>query len=167
MDEERDERMFAKMEQQVAKAEVHLKGMSDKDRSWFQTMKQRRDERERLTNNFKANAAKANEDDDDKSKAGKKADDRLKKLSDSKRKKAIDADKKKSPMQLSKERYRQNIEKGSLLRARAVKMQKKPQKLRAIHEPEDGPKQFVKKSRSSKFAQDLTDTSRRGTKRLR
>lgn len=167
LDEEREERMFAKMEQQVAKAEIHLKGMSDKDRSWFQTMKQRRDERERLTNNFKAAAAKANEPDDPAAKAAKLKEDRLKKLSESKRKKVTDADKKKTPSQLAKERYRQSMEKGSLLRAKALKSAKRPQKLRSVHDQDDAPKQSVKKPRTSKFANDLTDTSRRGAKRLR
>lgn len=169
MDEEREERMFAKMEQQVAKAEIQLKGMNDKDRQWFQTMKQRRDERERLTNNFKTNAQKAADGgaEGENGGAAKQKEDRFKKLSESKQKKITKADKKKSPSQLFKERHRQNLEKGSLLRAKAAKVQKKPQKLRSVHDPDDGPKQSARKPRASKFAQDLTDTSRRGAKRLR
>lgn len=160
MNEERDERLFAKMEQQVSRAEIQLKGLSDRDRQWFQTMKQRRDEHERLTNNFKAAEAAAKDPN-----GGKP--DRLSKLSDSKRKKLAAAERKKTPSQLAKEKYKKGIERGSLLRAKAVKTQKKPQKLRSIEENDDGNKRAMRKPKSSKFAQDLTDTSRRGAKRLR
>jgi len=157
--EERDERLFAKMEQQVSRAEIQLKGLNDRERQWFQTMKQRRDERERLTNNFKANEEAAKHSNPAKN-------ERLSKLSDAKRKKLADADKKKSPAQLSKEKYKKGLEKESYLRAKSAKVQKRPQKLRSIDEFVAN-KREVRKPRTSKFAQDLTDTSRKGAKRLR
>lgn len=160
MNEERDERLFAKMEQQVSRAEIQLKGLNDRDRQWFQTMKQRRDERERLTNNFAANEKAA------KDPLNATKNDRLSKLSDSKRKKLADADKKKSPAQLAKKKYKKSLETGSLLRAKAAKVQKRPQKLWSI-EDTDVKRREVRKPKTSKFAQGLTDTSRKGAKRLR
>lgn len=150
------------MEQQVSKAEIQLKGLSDNERQWFQTMKQRRDEHERLTNKFKTSEELAKKDDKVNNNLNP---DRLNKLSDSKRKKILDAEKKKRPFQTPKEKYKQGLEKSSLLRAKAMKSKKRPQKVNAV--PEEKESHPLRKARVSKFAKDLTDTSRRGAKRLR
>lgn len=173
MNEERDERLFAKMEQQISKSEMTLKGLNDRDRSWFQTMKQRKTERDRLDAEFKANetaksAATVKQEPGDKRKPGS-AD--LSKLSESKRKKKEVAERKastsnKHPSQLAKQRYIQSKEKTSLLRAKATKTAHKPQRVRSIEE-NVYERKTLKNKRESKFSVDLTNTSRRGTKRLR
>lgn len=169
MNEERDERLFAKMEQQISKSEQTLRGMNERDRSWFQTMKQRKTERERLDANFKASeeAKQATV----KTEPGAKRKGDLSKLSDSKRKKKEDAERKastsnKHPSQLAKQRYIKSKEKTSLLRAKASKAAHKPQRVRSIEENTVERKSF-KNKRESKFSVDLTNTSRRGAKRLR
>lgn len=149
-----------------------LKGMNDRDRSWFQTMKKRKTERDRLDANFKANEA-AKGATTVKTEAGDKrkgaAD--LSKLSESKRKKKEDAERKastsnKHPSQLAKQRYIQSKEKTSLLRAKATKAAHKPQRVRSIEE-NVVERKSLKNKRESKFSVDLTNTSRRGAKRLR
>lgn len=174
MNEERDERLFAKMEQQISKSEMTLKGLTDRDRSWFQTMKQRKTERDRLDADFKANETAKNAADTVKKEPGDKrksgaAD--LSKLSESKRKKKEVAERKastsnKHPSQLAKQRYIQSKEKTSLLRAKATKTAHKPQRVRSIEE-NVYERKSIKNKRESKFSVDLTNTSRRGTKRLR
>lgn len=172
MNEERDERLFAKMEQQISKSEMTLKGMNDRDRGWFQTMKQRKSERDRLDTNFKANAeAKTAKtvklESGDKRKGGPD----LSKFSESKRKKKEAAERKastdnKHPSQLAKQRYIKSKEKTSLLRAKATKTALKPKRVHSIEE-NIVEKKSVRNKRESKFSVDLTNTSRRGTKRLR
>lgn len=172
MNEERDERLFAKMEQQISKSELALKGMNDRDRSWFQTMKQRKTERDRLDANFKANeAAKAVPDVKSESGDKRKRTTDLSKLSESKRKKKEAAERKadltnKHPSLLAKKRYIQSKEKTSLLRAKTSKLAYKPKRVRSIEE-NITEKKSMKNKRESKFSVDLTNTGRRGAKRLR
>lgn len=162
LNEERDERIFAKMEQQIAKSEITLRGLEDRERQWFQSMKQRNAEKERLTNNFKENEKAKKAGDTSK----RKPDSDISKLSESKRKREETAAAMKTPSQLAKERYIQKRDNASFLRAKAVKSQKKPRRLNALDD--DIPqKQKIKNRKVSKFAQDLTDTSRRNAKRLR
>lgn len=173
MNEERDERLFAKMEQQISKSESTLRGMNERDRSWFQTMKQRKTERERLDTNFKANEATKSvtsvKTEVGNKRKGGAAD--LSKLSESKRKKKEIAERKastsnKHPSQLAKRRYIESKEKISLLRAKATKTAQKPKPVRSIEENVKE-RRSVKNKHTSKFSVDLTNTSRRGTKRLR
>lgn len=170
LNEERDERLFAKMEQQISKSEQTLRGMNERDRSWFQTMKQRKTERERLDANFKA-SEDAKQASTVKREPGAKRKGDLSKLSESKRKKKEDAERKastsnKHPSQLAKQRYIHSKEKTSLLRAKATKTAHKPKRVRSIEENTVERKSF-KNKRESKFSVDLTNTSRRGAKRLR
>lgn len=159
MNEERDERMFAKMEQQIAKQELSLKGMGDRERTWFQTMKHRKAEKERLDNNFKAAEAAKNN-------PGKRtAADDLSKLSESKRKKKEEASAKKTPSQMAKQKVREQQEKISFLRAKATKIANKTKRIRQVDEINE--RQSVKNKRESKFSVDLTNTSRRNAKKLR
>lgn len=168
LNEERDERLFAKMEQQISKSEMSLRGMNDRDRSWFQTMKQRKTEKDRLDNNFKAvNVAKNAAEVKTEPGAKRKAD--YSKLSESKRRKKEDAERKagnKTPSQLAKQRFIQHKEKSSLLRAKASKTAQKPKRVHSIEENVRD-RNSVKNKRTSKFSVDLTNTSRRGAKRLR
>lgn len=169
LNEERDERLFAKMEQQISKSEMSLKGMNDRDRSWFQTMKQRKTERDRLDAEFKAKETTKSAASETGGKSKGATD--VSKLSESKRKKKELAERKastsnKHPSQLAKQRYIQTKERSSLLRAKAVKTAHKPKR---VHSIEDNvvEKRSVRNKRESKFSVDLTNTGRRGAKRLR
>lgn len=159
LNEERDERTFAKMEQQISKHELSLKGMGDRERAWFQTMKQRKTEKDRLDNNFKAaEAAKAN---------GKRtAPDDLSKFSESKRRKKEEASKKANKMPTQKQKFKEHQEKISFLRAKATKIAHKTKRLRQVDE-QNADRQTVKNKRTSRFTVDLTNTSRRNAKKLR
>lgn len=160
MNEERDERLFAKMEQQIAKHEVSLKGMGDRERTWFQTMKHRKAAKDRLDSKFKAAEEAKNAPEK------RSAESDLTKLSDSKRKKKEEADKKQTPSQLAKQKIRQQQEKMSFLRAKATKIAHKTKRIRQV-DMNNGEKQVVKTKKVSKFAVDLTNTSRRNAKKLR
>lgn len=147
------------MEQQIAKQELSLRGMGDRERTWFQTMKHRKAEKDRLDNNFKA-AEEA------KNNPGKRtAADDLNKLSESKRKKKEEAQAKKTPSQMAKQKVRDQQEKISFLRAKASKIAHKTKRIRQIDEINE--RKTVKNKRESKFSVDLTNTSRRNTKKLR
>lgn len=161
MNEERDERTFSKMEQQIAKQELSIRGMNDRERSWFQTMKQRRQERDRLDQNYKdAEAVKL-------AASGKLSEIEMTKLSASKRKKKEDAEKKLTPSQQAKQRVRQAQEKASFLRAKASKIAMKTKRIRQVDAPAADRQESAKKKKVSKFAVDLTNTSRRNAKNLR
>lgn len=150
------------MEQQIAKQELSLKGMGDRERSWFQTMKQRKTEKERLDNKFKAEAEAA------KNPTGKRsAESDLSKLSESKRKKKEEAEKKKTPSQMAKQKIRDQQEKISFLRAKASKIAHKTKRIRQVDDIQDARQAKAKTKRPSKFAVDLTNTSRRNAKKLR
>lgn len=163
MNAERDERLFAKMEQQISKSEISLRGMGDRERSWFQTMKQRKTEKERLEANFKQAEAAKNAPNDLKH----KAENDFSKFSESKRKKKEDALKKsnKTPSQLAKQKYKEKLEKVSLLRAKASKTAHKVKRIRQVDEVSN--RQSVRNKRESKFSVDLTNTGRRNAKKLR
>lgn len=148
------------MEQQIAKHELSLKGMGDRERTWFQTMKHRKAEKDRLDSKFKAEAEAA------KNPGKRPAESDLSKLSESKRKKKEEAEKKKTPSQMAKQKIRQQEEKMSFLRAKATKIAHKPKRIRQVDEAPDG-RQKAKTKRPSKFAVDLTNTSRRNAKKLR
>ncbi|XP_031617925.1 probable ATP-dependent RNA helicase DDX27 [Contarinia nasturtii] len=163
LNEERDERMFAKMEQQISKQELSLRGMGDRERTWFQSMKKRKQEKERLDNNFKATEAAKNVN-------GKRTatTSDLSKLSESKRKKKEEATAKKTPSQMAKQKVRDHQEKISFLRAKASKIAHKTKRIRQIDEMNnDRHMANNKNKRVSKFSVDLTNTSRRNTKKLR
>lgn len=161
MNDERDERSFAKMEQQIAKQEIFLKGMNERERSWFQTMKQRRTEKERLDNNFKdAEAAKQV------ASGHKFTEADLSRLSASKRKKKEEAEKKMTPSQLAKQRVKDAQEKASFLRAKSSKTAMKTKRIRQVDAPRQQREQ-TRNKKTSRFSVDLTNTSRRNAKKLR
>lgn len=148
------------MEQQIAKQELSIKGMGDRERSWFQTMKQRKAEKDRLDNNFKTTEAAKNA-------PGKRtAECDLRNLSESKRKKKEEAEKKKTPSQLAKQKIREQQEKMSFLRAKASKIAHKTKRIRQV-DMNSIERKTVKSKKESKFAVDLTNTSRRNAKKLR
>lgn len=152
------------MEMQINKAENSLRGLSGEEREWFQTMKQRREEKERLSVNP-----------DDKrstSQGGRKfggggvgGHENNKK--NSKRRREERKAERRTPEQSAKARAMREIEKASLVRAKLSKSHRKPGRLNAM--PDDQPKRSMSASnkKRSKFSHDLTDTSQRGAKRLR
>lgn len=151
------------MEQQISKSELTLRGMNDRERGWFQTMKQRKQEKDRLDSNFKAIEDAKNVVTDGK----RKSTTDLSKLSESKRKKKEEAEKqlRKTPSQMAKQKYRESQEKASFLRAKASKIAHKTKRIRQVDEARRPMANKMK--RASKFSVDLTNTSRRNAKKLR
>lgn len=66
---------------------------------------------------------------------------------------------------MAKQKYKEQQEKISFLRAKATKIAHKTPRIRQVDEKKE--RQTVKNKRASKFSVDLTNTSRRNTKRLR
>lgn len=158
LDDEFAERQFAKMEMQINKTENTLKGMTQPQREWFQSMKQRRDEKERLSVNETIAAGNSKQLPKHKRKGDAHE---FSKRNIKKRK-----EEKRTPEQLAKARAVREIEKVSLVRAKLAKSQSRPGRLNAMEEDKRPEKQQTNKKRS-KFLTDLTDTSQRGAKRLR
>lgn len=141
---------------QINKTENTLKGMTQPQREWFQSMKQRRDEKERLS----VNEAKASGKIDPKDKRKQGAHE-FNKKNMQKRK-----EDRRTPQQLAKARAMREIEKVSLVRAKLSKSHSRPGRLNSMVEDRKPEKTQGNKKRS-KFLNDLTDTSQRGAKRLR
>ncbi|KAF9793911.1 hypothetical protein SFRURICE_003431 [Spodoptera frugiperda] len=175
LDEEYAEKQMNKMEKQTAKLEGAIKTEGEqvgpkievkRQREWFQTPKEKREEKERL--------ALTKHPDKDKKKGGK----------GKKRKHSEDGDdsddggrKKKKPNKhkpkdTPEERVNREMEKVALLQSRMEKRKKKQRRIRAVDDDDDRPQHAPRKSnkmkkKQSNFANDLTDTSRAATKRLR
>lgn len=179
LDEEQAERQLAKMEQQLSKTERKLQGTQSAQRSWFQTRKQREDEKARLAITSPEENQKA--DTNEKKGAGKRKRSEyggegedgppIKELNAKKKK---EEPKKKSPEQLAKERVIKEIEKASLVRAKMSKLKKRPGKLSTVadekarrHVSDYNKLKPTKRRGQSAFTNDLTDVSRSGALRLR
>lgn len=163
MDEEFAERQFAKLEMQINKTENSLKGLTAPQREWFQTMKQRKEEKERLSVNPKETTEKAKDKSaNNKAKKRGSGDHEFNKKNSKKRR-----EEKMHPEQLAKLRAMREIEKVSLVRAKLMKSKSRPGKLNAVREDDDISKSKASNKRRSKFNLDLTDTSNRGSKKLR
>ncbi|XP_037048402.1 probable ATP-dependent RNA helicase DDX27 [Bradysia coprophila] len=166
LDEEFAERQFAKLEMQINKTENSLKGLTQPQREWFQTMKQRKEEKERLSVNPTETTNKG-KDKKDKSTDGKarkrsKGDHEFNKKNTKKRR-----EENMHPDKLAKARVMREIEKVSLVRAKLMKSKSRPGKLNAIQEDDEASKSKMTNKRRSKFNLDLTDTSNRKSKTLR
>lgn len=163
LDEEFAERQFAKLEMQINKTENSLKGLTVPQREWFQTMKQRKEEKERLSVNPNETTDKGKDKKSNKQpKKRGSGDHEFNKKNAKKRR-----EERMSPEQLAKARAMREIEKVSLVRAKLMKSKSRPGKLNAVREDDDIPKSKVNNKRRSKFNLDLTDTSNRGSKKLR
>lgn len=176
-EEERAEKMLAQTEQQLSKTERKLKGTKldgeKQKREWFQTHRQRMEEKERLSINPKDPEAKAKK----KQKKRKRGEDDESDLEDYIFKKRNIEDKlkkEKKPLEKSaraqaRERAIKDLEKASLTRAKMSKSQNKLQKLRTVEDvssfKNDKPIYKPRKS-GSKFDFDM-DTSKKGVKKLR
>ncbi|XP_014366734.2 probable ATP-dependent RNA helicase DDX27 [Papilio machaon] len=172
LDEEYAEKQLNKMEKQTAKLETNLKKEKDgpqievkRQHNWFQTPKEKREEKERLAltrhpgkENLKAKGKKRKRDDDSDEDDGKK-----------KKKKAT----KHTPKDTAEERVRKEMEKVALLQSRMAKRKKKQRRIKAVDDNDDERSQLrnnqkpKNKKKQSNFANDLTDTSRAAAKRLR
>ncbi|XP_001602245.2 probable ATP-dependent RNA helicase DDX27 isoform X1 [Nasonia vitripennis] len=159
LEEERQDREIAKIENQANRAENMLKESDSKDqRSWFQTKKERQSEKEKLMLTEK-------QDKDPKSK-NKKEKQPLN-IVEEKAKKA----KKKAPkLDPAEERAMKELNKVAAYQARMAKRSNKLKKIRTCVDDVETPythKQKANKRKASSFANDLTDTSRKGVKRMR
>ncbi|KAM3955940.1 dead-box helicase Rs1 [Aphomia sociella] len=176
LDEEYAEKQLKKMEIQTAKLEGNLKKEDGQDapkyeikrqHEWFQTNKEKREEKERLAltqhkgketqQKGKGKKRKRDSDGDSDDDGGGK-----------KRKKQT----KHKPKDTPEERVKREMEKVALLQSRMAKRQKKQRRIRAVDDNDDRApapqkKPFKPKKKQSNFANDLTDTSRNAAKRLR
>ncbi|XP_065367423.1 probable ATP-dependent RNA helicase DDX27 [Calliphora vicina] len=176
LDEEQAERQIAKMEQQLSKTERKLLGNKNEHRDWFQTKKQREDEKQRLSLNPEEDKTKKPVDKNKKRKRPEYGGDGedgppVRDLSAKKKKKEEEKKRVKTPEQLAKERAMKEIEKVSLVRAKISKLRKRPGKLSAVSDvsaySKAGASGKPKRGGNSAFTNDLTDVSRSGALRLR
>uniref|UniRef100_A0A1B0FGA2 RNA helicase n=1 Tax=Glossina morsitans morsitans TaxID=37546 RepID=A0A1B0FGA2_GLOMM len=175
LDEEQYERQLAKAEQQLSKTERKLlANQTNERRQWFQTKKQREEEKLRLQvtpNDDMSKTLKKGKGSKRPVHGGDGEDGPPVKELKSKKKKP-DA-KPKTPEQLAKERALKEIEKVSLVRAKMSKLRQRASKLGAAtegskHDNNAGlNKQKSKRHGHSAFTNDLTDVSRSGALRLR
>ncbi|KOC65020.1 DEAD-box ATP-dependent RNA helicase 28 [Habropoda laboriosa] len=154
--EEKQERELAKIENQTNRVENLLKNENNKDiqRTWFQTHKERKEEKEKLSLNEKPKTNK------EKKKQNKEHPN-------------IVEEKKNKFKQVKKEtaedRANRELEKIGAYQARLAKKKNKQQKIRTIAENNQSitnGRASLKRSKSS-FAADLTDTSKKSVKRMR
>lgn len=148
LEEEYAERMLAKAENQANKAQRILTGENE-NRPWFQTTKERKEEKNRLALKPK----------DPKKKTKKKNDDEV----------PVKNNKNKKPQkgkETADDRARSELDKVALLQARLAKKKTKPKKIRSCPDELVDAGKGTKRSRSN-FTDDLTDVSKKGVKRMR
>ncbi|XP_023245376.1 probable ATP-dependent RNA helicase DDX27 [Copidosoma floridanum] len=154
LEEEKAEREIAKMENQANRVENMLKDEDSKeDRVWFQTKKERQNEKERLKLSEKQKAGKSNNQDP------------LNIVQEKKK-----AKKKKPQLDPAEERAIKELNKVAAYQARMAKRNNKPKKIRTIIDDSERPynkRPETGKKRKSSFFNDLTDTSQKGVKKMR
>ncbi|CAK9823753.1 Probable ATP-dependent RNA helicase DDX27 [Anthophora retusa] len=158
LEEERNERELAKIENKANRAENLLKNENDKgaQRTWFQTNKERKEEKEKLSLNEKQ--PKMN------NKEKRKQNKELPNTVEEKKNKFKQVKK-----ETAEDRARRELEKIEAYQARLAKKKNKQQKIRTIVENDQSlanRRASLKRSKSS-FAADLTDTSKKSVKRMR
>ncbi|EFN89832.1 Probable ATP-dependent RNA helicase DDX27 [Harpegnathos saltator] len=154
LQEEKSERELAKIENQANRAENLLKDVEERNhRSWFQSKKERRMEKE----NLRLTERPTN-----------KKKDREKEpinIVEDKKKKAQNEPKKDT----AEDRAKRELDKIAAYQARLAKRKNKPKKIKTIMDESNrdfSRKGSLKRSRSS-FVDDLTDTSKKNVKRMR
>nr|CAG4638420.1 EOG090X059J [Cyclestheria hislopi] len=168
LSEEKTESQLAALENQVNRAEklVTKKGDStEPKRLWFQSHRERMEEKERMRLSFQGGEGESEENGRKKKKKNKGTNQKLKqKERDKKRKKA-----KKAQEMTAEQRARSELEKVALLQARLAKKMNRPKRLRQSNDVamSSGSKKQASKKSKSAFANALTDTSRRSVKNLR
>ncbi|XP_026490193.2 probable ATP-dependent RNA helicase DDX27 [Vanessa tameamea] len=175
LDEEYAEKQLKKMEKQTAKLEGSIKKEegptgpkfeSQRQHDWFQTPKQKREEKERLA--LTLHPGKGGQLQKGKGKKRKNDDDSDDDINKKKKKKVT----KHAPKDTAEERVRREMEKVALLQSRMVKRKKKLRRIRTMEDDDDRPapnknKQSKKRKKQTNFASEFTDTSKASTKRLR
>ncbi|XP_076624413.1 dead-box helicase Rs1 [Colletes latitarsis] len=158
LEEERNERELAKMENQANRAEKLLMNENGKDeqRNWFQTRKERKEEKEKLLLTEKPkNKGKKN-----KSKSKEPSN-----IVEEKKKKVTKEPKKET----AEDRAKGELDKIAAFQARLAKKKNKQKKIRTVMDDDKfsvNRKASLKRPKSS-FAADLTDTSKKAVKRMR
>ncbi|XP_035730261.1 probable ATP-dependent RNA helicase DDX27 [Vespa mandarinia] len=155
LQEEKNERELAKIENQANRAENLLKGSDDKNhRSWFQSAKERKREKEKLSLTTKQPRKKKNKEEKE-----------FSNVVEEKKKNA----KKEQHKETAEDRANKELEKIAAYQARIAKQKSKAKKIRTVVDKSGynvNNKGSKKRSRSS-FADDLTDTSNKNVKRMR
>ncbi|XP_058796893.1 probable ATP-dependent RNA helicase DDX27 [Phymastichus coffea] len=158
LEEERQEREIAKIENQAKRAENILKESDKKgERSWFQSKNERQQEKEKLNL-----TEKQNKNAKDKNMKNHKS----LKMVDEKAKKSKKIAQKLDP---AEERTMKELNKVAAYQARLAKKNNKQKKIRTMiddSERNHDPKK-ARKRKASSFANDLTDTSRKNVKKIR
>lgn len=171
-EEEKAEKMLAQTENQLNKTEKKLKSDRKEEkqsRQWFQTHKERMEEKERLS-------IRPKEENKEKKKKRKRGSDDESDLEDyifhkrqvpetNKKQKNVQE---KSARAQARERALKDLEAASLTRAKIMKSTTKLKKLRTVEDASNGPKKAAPKPKKSgsKFSIDM-DTSSKGVKKLR
>ncbi|XP_062565078.1 probable ATP-dependent RNA helicase DDX27 [Armigeres subalbatus] len=173
--EERAEKMLLQTEHQLNRTEQKLKGVvSAPSREWFQTHHERKEEKERLSVKKSDDSEKRNKN--KKRKRGDDSEDEFDPIKYQQEKKQKLAKKKtevnKTPNQLAKERALQELTKVSLVQAKLAKIKNRPTRVTATADNERSGKNTSNTGRKNKkqlsrFEKDLTDTSKKGVKKLR
>lgn len=172
LQEEWEERVMLRAENQANRAEKLLKGAPpEPKRSWFQTHKERTEEKERL----QLNDTKENKD--KKKKKSKKGNKRHSDDSDDdgfkgeKVKSNVAKKKKKFNGDTAEQRVQREMSKVMMYQARLSKKKNKLKKIKSVVDNRDYSKDKTggshKRKGGTSFAKDLTDTSRKGVKRMR
>ncbi|GAB1870099.1 RNA helicase [Camponotus japonicus] len=153
LQEEKNDKELAKIENQANRVEKLLKDEDTKDqRSWFQTKKERKKEKDNLRLSKKQVSK------------NKKHEKESSNIVEEKKKKTQN-----EPKDTAEDRAKRELEKIAAYQARLAKKSNKQKKIRVVMDEynrdftKKGP---LKRSRSS-FATDLTDTSKKGVKRIR
>ncbi|XP_046385363.1 probable ATP-dependent RNA helicase DDX27 [Ischnura elegans] len=177
LDEEESERQLQKAEGQAKKVEKMLqeKGeVLERTRTWFQTQKERKEEKAKLSltvnNTEKKKKGKrkgdmGGSDDDDSDEKQKRGVRGGKKNKAKAEKRAKGGGKDPSEINALKE-----LEKVAALQVRLAKRMNKPSRMRAVADYGNNSKETKSKfsgKRKSSFAEDLTDVSRKNVKRIR
>uniref|UniRef100_A0A1B6G1W7 RNA helicase n=1 Tax=Cuerna arida TaxID=1464854 RepID=A0A1B6G1W7_9HEMI len=159
--EEWEERVMQRAENQANRAEKLLKeGGEEMPRSWFQSHKQREEEKERLRlTEVKKEPGKSKEV-KGKEKEEKAPNEVQERPRQNKRKK-------KKHEESPGERVQQEMEKVMLLQARLAKKKRKPKKIKTVIDSAFDGATGGRKRKQSSFEHELTDTSKKGVKRLR
>ncbi|XP_068985117.1 probable ATP-dependent RNA helicase DDX27 [Bombus flavifrons] len=155
LEEERNERELAKIENQANRAEKLLKNESNKgtQRTWFQTQKERKEEKEKLSLTEKQNTNKE-----------KKQNKEPSNIIEEKKKRS-----KEPKQETAEDRAKKELEKIAAYQARLAKKKNKQNKIRAVVENDNfssNRKASLKRPKSS-FAADLTNTSKKAVKKMR
>ncbi|XP_076644360.1 dead-box helicase Rs1 [Halictus rubicundus] len=157
LEEERNERELAKMENQTNRVEKLLKSENNKgqQRSWFQTQRERKEEKEKLSLTEKQPKVKAK----------KKQNREPSNLVEEKKKKVPKEPKKET----AEDRARNELDKTAAYQARLAKKKNKQKKIRTVIDDDrsTATKRAGLKRPKSSFVADLTDTSKKAVKRMR